>query len=61
MIGRLGYEDRVLVLSLPVDVVDVISPVVRVVYPLPTEWQLVLLAVLGSLLLNPGESRIQPM
>ena len=61
LIGRLGYEDRVLVLSLPVDVVDVVGPVVRVVYPLPPEGQLVLLAVLGSLLLHPGESRVQPV
>ena len=61
MIGSFGDQDRVLVLSLPVDVVDVVGPVVRVVYPLPPEGQLVLLAVLGSLLLYPGQSRVQPV
>ena len=41
--------------------VDVVGPVVRVVDPLPAEGQLVLLAVLGALLLDPGESGVQPV
>ena len=61
LIGGLGNQHGVLVLGLPVDVVDVVGPVVRVVDPLPAEGQLVLLAVLGALLLDPGESGVQPV
>ena len=41
--------------------VDVVRPIVRVVYPLPAEGELVLLAVLGPLLLDPGQPRVQPV
>ena len=51
LVGGLGHKDGVLVLRAPVDVVDVVGPVVRVVYPLPTERELALVAVFGTLLL----------
>ena len=61
LVCRLGHKDGVLVLCPPVDVVDVVSPVVGVVYPLPPERKLVLVTVLRPLLLDPGQPRVEPV
>ena len=45
----------------PVDVVDIIGAVVRVVYPLPAEGELVLVAVLWPLLLHPRQPGVEPV
>ena len=58
--GLLGLDDGVLVLGPPVHVVDVIGPIVGIVYPLPTEGQLVVVALFQFLLLHPFQSGVQP-
>ena len=59
LVLSLGHKDGILVLCPPVHMVDVVGPIVGVVYPLP--GQLALVTVLRPLLLHPGESRIQPV
>ena len=54
LVSGLGHKHGVLVLRPPVDVVDIVGPVVGVVYPLPPKGKLVLVAVLRPLLLDPG-------
>ena len=61
LVGGLGHKDGVLVLRAPVDVVDVVGPVMRVVDPLPPEGKLVLLAVLRPLLLDARQPRVKPV
>ena len=61
LVGSLGNEDRVLVLRPSVDVVNVVGAVVGVVDPLPAEGQLPLVAVLGPLLLHPGQPWVEPV
>ena len=61
LVGSLGNEDRVLVLGPSVDVVNVVGAVVGVVDPLPAEGQFTLVAVLGTLLLHPGQAGVQPV
>ena len=61
LVGGLGHQHRVLVLRPPVDVVDVVGAVVRVVDPLPAEGQLPLVAVLRPLLLHARQPGVQPV
>ena len=41
--------------------VNVVGPIVRVVDPLPAKGQFTLVAVLGTLLLHPGQAGVQPV
>ena len=61
LVLSLGHKNRILVLCPPIHMVDVVGPIVGVVYPLPAKGQLALVTVLRPLLLHPGESRIQPV
>ena len=46
---------------LPINMVYVVGSVVWVVYPFPAKGQLVVLAVLGPLLLDPRQPGVQPV
>ena len=61
LVRGLCHQDGVLVLGPPVDVVDVVGAVVRVVYPLPAEGELALVTVFRSLLLHSGQARVEPV
>ena len=61
LVLSLGHKNRILVLCPPIHMVNVVGPIVGVVYPLPAKGQLALVTVLRPLLLHPGESRIQPV
>ena len=61
LVLSLGNKDGILVLCPPVHMVNIVGPIVGVVYPLPSKGQLPLVAVFRPLLLHPGESRIQPV
>ncbi len=61
LINSLGDEDGILVLGPPIHVIDVVSSVVRIVDSLPTEGQLILVALFGSALLNARQSGVEPM